>query len=128
MSKKSKRNRNHTGFQKFVKITTDVWDSYLRTITNLPLELVGGGSLLYPNIALFVQTNSHYILELFGSSEVYKGLSVKTHEEPNINKYLYQFELKKDDESPRCHIDLCVKMERKQVGRERRHARSVQII
>ncbi len=28
----------------------------------------------------------------------------------------------------RCHIDLCVKMERNQVGRERRHARSVQII
>jgi hypothetical protein len=28
----------------------------------------------------------------------------------------------------RCHLDLCVKMERKQVGRERRHARSVQII
>jgi bifunctional DNase/RNase len=27
-----------------------------------------------------------------------------------------------------CHIDLCVKMERKQVSRERRHARSVQII
>ncbi len=27
-----------------------------------------------------------------------------------------------------CHIDLCVKMERNQVSRERRHARSVQII
>ncbi len=99
MSKKSKRNRNHTGFQKFVKATTDVWESYLRTIANLPLELDGGGSLLYPNIALFVRTNSHYILELFGSSEVYKALSVKTHEESNINKYLYQFELEKEEES-----------------------------
>ncbi len=28
----------------------------------------------------------------------------------------------------RCHLDLCVKMERKQVCRERRHARSLQII
>src|SRR5205085_11488239 len=81
------------------KVTTDVWDRYLRTIANLPLELVEGGSLLYPNIALFVQTNSHYILELFGSSEVYKGLSVKTHEEPHINKYLYQFELEKEENS-----------------------------
>jgi aminoglycoside phosphotransferase family enzyme len=27
-----------------------------------------------------------------------------------------------------CHIDLCVKIERKQVGRDRRHARSLQII
>jgi hypothetical protein len=99
MSKKSKRKRYDTGFQKFIEITTDVWDSYLRTIANLPLELVGGGSLLYPNIALFIRANRHYILELLGSSEAYKGLSVKTHEEPNINKYLYQFELKKEDES-----------------------------
>ena len=99
MSKKYKHDRNHTAFQKFVKITTDVWDRYLRTIANLPLELVGGGSLLYPNIALFVRTNRHYILELFGSSEAYKSLSIKTHEEPNIHKYLYQFELEKEEES-----------------------------
>src|SRR5258708_40201293 len=103
MSKKAKRNRNadrgHMAFQKFIEITTEILDSYLRTIARLPLELVDGGSLLYPNIALFVRTNRHYILELFGSSEVYTGLSIKTHEEPNINKYLYQFELEEEEES-----------------------------
>ena len=96
MSKKSKRNRNadrkHETFQQFIKITTEIWDSYLRAIASLDLELIEGGSLLYPNIALFVRTNRYYILELLGSSEVYHGLSVKTHTEPDIHKYLYQFE------------------------------------
>jgi hypothetical protein len=83
-------------FRQFTDVSNDVWDKYLRTIARLPLELADGGSLLYPNIALFVRTNRHYILELFGNSEVFNGLSVKTHEEPNIYKYLYQFEAEEE--------------------------------
>ncbi len=88
MSKKTKDNRNtykkQITFQQFIDVTTEIWDKYLRTIARLPLELVNGGSLLYPNIALFIQTNEHYILELFGSNEIFNGLTVKTHKEPNI--------------------------------------------
>ena len=102
-SRKTKRDRNadrsNSSFQQFAKITTEMWEGYLRFIANLDYELVDGGSLLYPNIALFVQTDKHYILELLGSSEVYKGLSVKTHTEPNIHKYLYQFEFGTNSEA-----------------------------
>ncbi len=100
MSKKSKRKRNahknQMTFQQFIDVTTETWDTYLRTFARLPLELVDGGSLLYPNIALFVQTDEYFILELFGSNEVFTGLTVKTHREPNIYKYLYQFAVEEE--------------------------------
>ena len=83
-------------FQQFIDVTAETWDNYLRTIARLPFELVDRGSLLYPNIALFVQTQEHYILELFGSNEVFNGLTVKTHKEPNIYRYLYQFPPEED--------------------------------
>ena len=105
MPKKSKKtqrgrnaDRNQVAFQQFIKFSIEIWDRYLRAIASLDLELVDGGSILYPNIALFVRTGRHYILELLGSCEVYHGLSVKTHTEPDIHKYLYQFEFKMKEE------------------------------
>jgi hypothetical protein len=35
--------------------------------------------------------SKYYLMELFGSNEIFKGLKVKTHKEQNIYKYLYQF-------------------------------------
>src|SRR6266849_977500 len=90
-AKRDSRHKNFTTFQDFIDVTTKIWDRYLQTIYRFPLELMDGGSLLYPNIALFVETNRYYVLELFGSDEIFKGLTVKKHKEPNIYKYLYQF-------------------------------------
>lgn len=100
MSKKPrpKRNahKNQMTLRQFIDVTTETWDTYLQTIARASFELADGGSLLYPNIALFVQTNEYYILELFGSNEAFTGLTVKTHREPDIYKYLYQFPVKEE--------------------------------
>lgn len=81
-------------FQNFIDITAKVWKKYLHDIYELDKELVNGGLLLYPNMALFVETDKYYLMELFGSNEVFNGLRVKRHKEQNIYKYLYQFPVK----------------------------------
>src|SRR5205809_4749998 len=78
-------------FQDFINVSTNAWNRYLRKVFGWGIELVDGGSLLYPNVALFVETDKYYLMELFGSGREFKGLSVKKHKEPNIYKYLYQF-------------------------------------
>src|SRR5260221_14692604 len=65
------------------------------------------------------------------------GFNIRHYPAPKTSRTGWKLLIKPSKESVqtmrtklkvRCHIDLCVKMERKQVSRERRHARSVQII
>jgi hypothetical protein len=46
-------------FQNFIDVTTKAWKKYLHDFYELDKELVDGGLLLYPNIALFVETDKY---------------------------------------------------------------------
>jgi len=64
-------------FREFMRINLKAWNNYLgkifRSIRSGKTRL-GTGALLYPNIALFTETDVHFILELFGAAREFDGL------------------------------------------------------
>jgi hypothetical protein len=93
-------------FNEFVQGSVDFWDRYLRSLSD---GIAGGdirlgkGMLLFPNIALFTETNDHYVLELFGAQTSFSGLQVKKHKESSTLMYLYQFS--PEQEGPTLHLN-----------------------
>lgn len=84
-------------FGKFVKLNLKIWNQYFRKISSLINQrkmALKEGTLFFPNMALFTETDKHYILELLGATKDFCGLEVKTHKESSTLKYLYQFETK----------------------------------
>lgn len=82
-------------FDEFVEINLKEWNEYFESVFCLISEGIwklGTGILLYPNIALFVETDDHYIFELFGATKNFNGLEKKIHRESSTLKYLYQFD------------------------------------
>ena len=82
-------------FDEFVETNLQIWNEYLEQVFCLTSEGIwklGTGSLSYPNIALFVETDDHYIFELFGATKDFKGLEKKTHRFLSTLKYLSQFD------------------------------------
>ena len=81
-------------FNSFISASLDHWNSYFRVMSllfksgRLRLEQ---GKVFYPNVALFTETDDHFIIELFGADEEFKGLTRKQHKERSTLKYLYQF-------------------------------------
>ena len=88
-------------FDEFIQSSLDFWNGYLKPLSD---GITGGvdrlrkGMLLFPNIALFTETDDHYILELFGAQPSFSDLKVKKHEESLTLMYLYQFD--SEQESP----------------------------
>lgn len=88
-------------FQDFIEINEKLWDEYFsqifREILYKNMVLEDGGVLLFPNVMLFTETDTHYIVELLGATRGYQGLTTKIHKEDSTLKYLYQFEYDIDD-------------------------------
>ena len=53
------QNKNLSSFQNFIDVTAKVWKKYLRGIYELDKMLMDGGLLLYPNVALFIETGKY---------------------------------------------------------------------
>lgn len=86
-------------FKTFMKINLREWNRYLKklhlNIVQKKIQL-RNGEILYPNIALFTETDDHYLLELIGATTSFDGLIVKEHKESSTLKYLYQFEAEQE--------------------------------
>lgn len=81
-------------FDEFIEINLEEWNKFFEFIFCLFSERVWRlrtGILLYPNIALFVESDDHYILELFGATTKFNGLEKKIHRLPSTLGYLNQF-------------------------------------
>lgn len=81
-------------FYEFRKAHREVWDRYFHRIysdVSKKRVTLGDGVLLYPNLALYTETEDHYIAELFGATPKYGGLIPRKHKEWSTIKYLYQF-------------------------------------
>lgn len=86
-------------FDKFVEETKAWWSAYLYAVLKAQREgnlEIRGSKVLYPNILLVTKCSGYYVAELAGATEIFKGLSVKRHEEKSIYRYLSQF----DDSEP----------------------------
>lgn len=81
--------------EKFIKLTSRVWNSYLQHVQNLSnkgqLTCRDGRILLYPNIILYAVTKEHFIVELIGANKTFQKLVPKKHSETSIDRYLNQF-------------------------------------
>jgi hypothetical protein len=81
-------------FNEFVSINLEEWRNYFFRIydeINSGRLRLGAGMLLYPNIALFTETDEHFIFELFGATRIFNGLEEKIHKESSTSRYLGQF-------------------------------------
>ena len=80
------------GFQREI---SRFFHSYYQTVhagiaaghSNIPPEAVA----LHPRILLITETSGHFLAELVGATAEFSGLSVVTHKETSIERYLSRF-------------------------------------
>ncbi|MGN7309925.1 hypothetical protein ACTHQ4_02395 [Alkalicoccobacillus gibsonii] len=81
----------------FKKIVYERLNAYYeKSNRNLNLSYHNPGTLLYPNVLLYVETKDHFLFELLGFKEKYEGLSKKYHPMNSTEEYLYQFKSDND--------------------------------
>lgn len=86
-------------YKRFLEITQKNWNDYFNIVEEkssqgiLKATLMNGekANILYPNILLITRTKKHYLAELLGASDTFKGLKMKVHKETSIARYLNQF-------------------------------------
>lgn len=86
-------------YKRFLEITQKNWNDYFKMVEEkfsqgiLKATLMNGekAKILYPNILLITRTKRHYLVELLGASDTFKGLKMKVHKETSIARYLNQF-------------------------------------
>ncbi|UOR10637.1 Shedu anti-phage system protein SduA domain-containing protein [Halobacillus amylolyticus] len=74
------------------KFFTDYFKSIFKGVITKQITLQDEGNLLFPNIALYTETDDHFILELFGATKGFTNLNTKKHKEKSTQRYLYQFD------------------------------------
>lgn len=82
-------------FEKFIVSTKSWWHNYFETIQKAQRNghlSTNGMIVLYPTMMIFTRFPDHYMIELVGASENYKGLTIKQHKEKSIHRYLNQFD------------------------------------
>jgi hypothetical protein len=98
-------------YKRFIEITQKSWNDYFVMVKEkLSLGIInaktneeGKGEVLFPCILLITKTKKYYAAELLGASNNYQGLSVKSHNETSIARYLNQFN--NDESSPLITLD-----------------------
>ena len=81
-------------FDEFRRTHFNLWNRYFKRVYD---DIVGRkvelqeGTLLFPNMVVYVETNDHYLAELFGASTKFTQLVPKLHRESSVTKYLSQF-------------------------------------
>ncbi len=60
-------------------------------------DIETSAKLLYPSIALFTQTQTHFICEFFGAQERYYSLKEKRHKESSTERYFNQFDENREE-------------------------------
>ena len=82
-------------FKDFVDSSAYLWNNYFSKLDNdisKGAVVLGTGKLLYPNLALFTETNDHFLLELLGADSHFNGLKLFTQKYPSTSQYFTQFE------------------------------------
>lgn len=93
------KDRQSLKFKEFSKVNMELWKKYFsRLFSNISSRnlKLGTGKLLYPNLALFTETNNHFILELLGVTKDFTGLKPFLHKYPSTSQYLGQFETQQE--------------------------------
>lgn len=82
-------------FEEFKKISERSCNRYFYRIDNLlkknKIQIKPDAILLFPTIILFIETEGHFIFELFGAKREFNGLDIKIHKEKSTFKYICQF-------------------------------------
>jgi hypothetical protein len=81
-------------FKEFKFATKRILNHYFKSITDLKERgslNSFGGTILFPNFALFIETCDHYAFELLGGQPYFDGLTSKDHKAYSISEHLYQF-------------------------------------
>lgn len=86
----------------FKEISTELWNKYLASIAqSFSRSLIAFDDnqhyLGFPSIALFTETDQHFILELFGAKQDFRQLTIKNHKTSSTLQYINLF--KYDQES-----------------------------
>jgi hypothetical protein len=80
-------------FSDFRGASLKLWNQYLSTVYVEALRRrLGYGMLMYPNIALFTETDNHFIMELFGADRSFSQLTERLHKNSSAEGYFYQFQ------------------------------------
>lgn len=82
-------------FDEFTKFSLSAWREYFSHVSNMATKNClrsWGGAPLYPNIMFVTNCDDFFVVELFGASPVYAGLTLKKGKSQDIYKYLNQFD------------------------------------
>ena len=93
-------------FNEFRKEHNRIWDTHFKLVNDdisRKRATLGEGSLLFPNLVLYTETEEHFIAELFGCTLRFDGLTERIHKETSTSRYLYQFV--DNSENPMFKID-----------------------
>lgn len=67
--------------------------------------------MLFPNIALFTETERHYLVELLGTSHGFVDFRVKDREQASTEDYISQFDINTGESKPALTLDSrCTQM------------------
>ena len=86
-------------FRDFVNVNLQEWNKYFELLFgNISCGVIrlGTGKLLIPNLALFTETDNHFIFELFGAASDYTGLKPFLQKSSSTTRYLGQFETQEE--------------------------------
>ncbi len=89
--------------EQVISVNLKIWEKYLTKISKLKLRK---GSILFPNLILATEVDNYYIIELLGSTPIYKGLKLKKNNAENVNSYLYHFNYSKPNVEPEASNEL----------------------
>jgi Domain of unknown function (DUF4263) len=94
-------------FKDFRDISLSQLNSYFEIIQDSAARTFdkSKGSVLFPNLALFIETDEHFVVELFGMNDSFLGLNEKTHKERSIVNYLAQDRLIGNGEAGRFTLE-----------------------
>lgn len=93
-------------FVDFQNTTLSYWNSYLEKLYNNRQQIKSsnfGTTILFPTMALMLNFDDFYAIELIGVSKHFKKLVPKIHKEKSIYKYISQF--KSDHETPTFEVN-----------------------
>jgi len=86
-------------FRDFYNVNLQEWNKYFELLFgNISCGLIrlGTGKLLFPNLALFTETDDHFIFELFGAASDYTGLKPFRQKSSSTTRYLGQFDIQEE--------------------------------
>lgn len=78
-----------------MKVNIQEWNKYFALLHgNISCGIIGlDGRVLFPNLALFTETDDHFILELLGATDDFTRLKPFLHKCSSTSRYLGQFDV-----------------------------------